>query len=260
MARIPRIYQLLPAGSSTGDRHTLEEGPAHYAAHVLRLRAGGEIRLFSGQSGEWRATITAISKKAVEVQLCEQVRKPEASPDIWLCFAPVKNEKIDFLARRATELGVSTLQPVRTRHTVISRINEERLIANMIEASEQCGRLDVPELKPYLPLDVLLTGWDKSRLLFHADESGNARPIHEVLPNCTHGTKAAVIIGPEGGFSREERDMLRLLPYIKPVTLGPRILRAETAALAALAHVQAWLGDGDKKPNFCPDQVVPSRD
>lgn len=250
MARTPRIYFPHLSAANTGRRLTLEDNPAHYVAHVLRLSAGHEILLFSALMGEWLAEIVDVSKKSVEVKLLKQTRAMETGPDIWLLFAPVKNEKIDFLARRATELGVSAIQPIRTKHTIVSRVNEERLVANMIEAAEQCGRLDIPELKAFVTLDKALSNWEENRILLFADESGEAGPVHEVMQTLPRGTKAAVIIGPEGGFSADERGFLRKLPYIKAVTLGPRILRAETAALTALAHAQAWLGDGDKRPHF----------
>lgn len=250
MARIPRIYQPIHTALFAGSTHTLDGNPAHYVAHVLRMKAGSQLLIFSEAIGEWLAEITSISKKNVDLVLIHQARAPKSSPNIWLLFAPVKNEKIDFLARRATELGVSAIQPVKTRHTIVSRVNEERLAANMIEAAEQCGRIDVPELKPFESLEKVLSHWSQARILFHADESGAAKPIQEVLRSIDRGVPAAVLIGPEGGFSKEEHGILREMPYIRGVTLGPRILRAETAALTALAHVQAWIGDGDESPHF----------
>jgi 16S rRNA (uracil1498-N3)-methyltransferase len=250
MARIPRIYQPIHQSIQAGSTLILEGNTAHYLVHVLRLNIGAPLLVFSEAVGEWSAEIASTSKKTAEVVFIRQMRAPEASPDIWLLFAPVKNEKIDFIAKRATELGVSAIQPIQTKRTIVNRVNEERLVANMVEAAEQSERLDVPKLLPFLPLEKVLSNWNQARILFFADESGAGQPIHSVLPTIARGMPAAVIIGPEGGFSKEEHGILRNLPYIKPITLGPRILRAETAALTALAHVQAWIGDGDKLPHF----------
>lgn len=229
----------------------LEEGAAHYLIHTLRAKPSEHVALFNGQDGEWAAELTRIGKREVEAKAVRQLKPQHSSPPIGLVFAPVKNEKIDFLVKRAVELGVSDIWPVLTRYTIVSRVNEERLLSNAVEAAEQCGRLDVPTLHPTRKLEYVLSEWKADTLLLHCDESGQGEPLRQALPALPPG-RYAVLIGPEGGFSPQEREMLKNLPYIKPVSLGPRILRAETAALAALACVQAWLGDWNEQPSFNP--------
>lgn len=237
-----RIYVRENLQSAAG--LTLDHRASHYLAHVLRVKVGDTIALFNGRDGEWLADVTHIGKKEVAVQVGEQSAPPTPCADLWLAFAPVKNEKIDYTARRATELGVSRLIPVMTQHTIVSRVNTERLRANVIEAAEQCGRLNVPEVDEPIKLYALLDGWDASRTLIHCDEAGAGLPVKNLLPTLPKGAYA-VLIGPEGGFSEAERGNLQKRPYIKALSLGPRILRAETAALAALANIQAWVGDWD---------------
>jgi len=240
-----RLFVEVPLAAGTA--LWLGESQAHQLIHTLRSREGDAVSVFNGTDGEWLAHATLIKKKQVQLSV-ESMRAPQKNaPDIWLVFAPVKNEKIDFMVKRAVELGVSALLPVITRHTIVSRVNMERLYANAIEAAEQCGRMDVPALHEPQTLDRVLGAWSASRMLIHADESGRGLPIHRALATQVRGP-AAVLIGPEGGFAGEERRMIALLSATIPVSLGPRILRAETAALAALAHAQAWLGDGDELP------------
>lgn len=235
---------------TSGTRIAFEESQSHYLGATLRARGGEDIALFNGRDGEWRATLVQAGKRAWAADISEQVKPQAGVPDVWLAFAPVKNEKIDYTVKRATELGVSALLPVMTRHTIVSRINTERLRANIIEAAEQCGRLEVPELHAAVSLEALLSHWPKERLLLHADESGQGKSLPQVLSRVGTGVPAAILIGPEGGFSPEERALLKTLPFVHGFSLGPRILRAETAALAALACVQAHLGDWENPPYF----------
>lgn len=227
----------------------LPEGQAHYLLHTLRTHAGEQVGVFNGREGEWSAAVTQLKKRDIQVTVKAQRAPQKNAPDLWLAFAPVKNEKIDYMVKRAVELGVSALLPVITRHTIVSRVNMERLRANAVEAAEQCGRMDIPHLTEPQPLDKLLGGWPSSRMLIHCDEGGTGKPVRALLPTLKRGP-AGVLTGPEGGFAAEERTMILSRPYTAALSLGPRILRAETAALAALANVQAWLGDWDEMPHF----------
>ncbi len=220
---------------------TLDEGQTHYLLHVLRGRAGNRVLLFNGRDGEWLAEITQAGKRGVTATCLKQTQAQLEVPDIWLAFAPIKKTPSDYLVQKAAELGVSVLQPVFTRRTIVSRINVERMAANAIEAAEQSARLSVPEIRESETLEKLLGSWPKGRHLFFCDEGGDARPFAEAARG-PHGP-AAILTGPEGGFDPAERKMLREASFVIPVTLGPRILRADTAALAALAVWQSVKGD-----------------
>ena len=220
---------------------TLDEGQAHYLLHVLRARLGNRVLLFDGRNGEWLAEITQASKRSAVATCLKQTEPQAEAPDVWLAFAPVKKTPADYLVQKATELGASVLLPVFTRRTIVSRINQERMRANAIEAAEQSARLSVPEIREAVPLEKLLASWPKNRRLFFCDEGGDARPLAETARGVSG--PAAILTGPEGGFDPVEREMLRALPFVTPVTLGPRILRADTAALAALAIWQSVAGD-----------------
>jgi 16S rRNA (uracil1498-N3)-methyltransferase len=219
----------------------LDEGQAHYLLHVLRARAGNRVLLFNGRDGEWLAEIAAAGKRGVTATCLKQTQVQAGAPDIWLAFAPVKKTPSDYLVQKATELGASVLQPVFTHRTIVARINDERMAANAIEAAEQSARLSVPEICAAVSLDRLVASWPKERRLFFCDEGGDAKPLAEAARGASG--PAAILTGPEGGFDRSEREMLRALPFVTPVTLGPRILRADTAALAALAVWQSVCGD-----------------
>jgi 16S rRNA (uracil1498-N3)-methyltransferase len=219
----------------------LNEGQAHYLVHVLRARSGNRLLLFNGRDGEWLAEITQAGKRDVTAT-CLRLTAPQAgSPDIWLVFAPVKKTPSDYLVQKAAELGASLLQPVFTRRTIVGRINEQRMAANAIEAAEQSGRLSVPAIRGGATLEKLLASWPIDRHLFFCDEGGNARPLAEAA-RATSGP-AAILTGPEGGFDPAERKLLHEAAFVIPVTLGPRILRADTAALAAMAIWQSVKGD-----------------
>ena len=228
----------------------LDPGRAHFLRSVLRLARGAELALFNGRDGEWLARIDGLGKGWASL-LVETRRRPQGVPeDLWLVFAPIKRARIDFLVEKATELGVSCLQPVLTRHTDVARVNLDRLAANAREAAEQCERLSLPEVRPPRELFALLADWPARRRLLVCSESGPARPLAEVLLEAG-GPDAgpwAVLVGPEGGFARSELDGLGNLAFATPVGLGPRVLRADTAALAALACWQAVLGDGAERP------------
>jgi 16S rRNA (uracil1498-N3)-methyltransferase len=221
---------------------TLSKDQAHYLGNVLRLKQGDNLLLFNGREGEWWAELSAIGKKGAQARLDHQTRPQDEGPDLHYLFAPLKRARLDYMVQKATELGVSALRPVITRHTVAERVKTQRLLANAIEAAEQCGILRVPAIMEPENLTRLLGAWDEKRCLIFADESApHASPI-ETLGTCRPGP-LAVLIGPEGGFEREERVALLAKPFVLPISLGPRVMRADTAAVAALALVNAALGD-----------------
>ena len=235
-----RLYVAGDLGAGTAI--PLDEGQAHYLLHVLRAKTGNRLLLFNGRDGEWLAEMTAASKRGVTASCLKQTEPQSQTPDIWLTFAPVKKTPADYLVQKATELGASLLQPVFTRRTIVSRINQERMLANAIEAAEQSGRLNVPEIREAASFDTLLASWPKERRLLFCDEGGDAKAMTQAARE-SRGGPTAILTGPEGGFDPEERAALRALPFVTPVTLGPRILRADTAALAALAIWQSVGGD-----------------
>lgn len=228
----------LAGGLSIG----LAPSQAHYVKTVLRLDKGAVVALFNGRDGEWLGRIDGAGKGWCSVSLYEQSRPQEKPPDLWLVFAPIKRARIDFLVEKATELGVAALHPVQTQRTIVERVNLERLRANAVEAAEQTGRLSVPEVAEPEPLPRLMARWPADRRLLLCDESGAAPPIAETLAGAAPGAWA-VLVGPEGGFAETELDALKKLPFVSPVGLGPRVLRADTAALASLAVLQALAGD-----------------
>ena len=221
---------------------TLDEGQAHYLLLVLRAETGNLVSLVNGRDGEWLAEITAAAKRGVTATCRRHTQAQRGTPDVWLAFAPVKKTPSDYLVQKAAELGVSVLQPVFTRRTIVGRINEERMAANAVEAAEQSGRLTVPEVRSGISFDKLLASWPQDRRLLFCDEGGDAKSMTQAARE-SRGGPSAILTGPEGGFDPQERAALRALPFVVPVTLGPRILRADTAALAALAIWQAVAGD-----------------
>lgn len=232
---IPRLYVETPL---TGDaRVSLDPPQAHYLRQVLRLNTGAQVNLFNGRDGEWSATIAALGKKSAELSVNALRRAQSAEPELTLMFAPLKRGPIDYLAEKATELGATCLQPVLTRRTVAQRVNLDRLRSNAIEAAEQCERLNVPEIREPQALDALLDNWPADTPVLFCDERGGAPMLTVLRENTT--APAAVLIGPEGGFDDRERAWLLEQPAVRAVSLGPRILRAETAAAAALAIWQA---------------------
>lgn len=234
-ASTPRLFVDMPL--SEGLMLALDGTQANYLSNVMRLKAGDPVRLFDDRTGEWLAEVAESGKRSVMLHLTSKLREREAVPDIWLLFAPLKKDPLHYLVEKATELGVSRLQPVVTQRTIVDKPNPERLRAHMIEAAEQCDRVMLPELAPQAKLATILADWPADRTLLFADESGG-QPIADIQPG-----PAAILIGPEGGFTDEERVRIRAHPQAIPISLGPRILRAETAAAAALAAWMSRFGD-----------------
>ncbi len=218
------------------------QAQAHYLLHVMRARAGDRVRLFNGRDGEWRAQLSQVARRACSLTCEAKIAAQMEVPDLWLAFAPIKKTPADYVAQKATELGVRVLQPVITHRTIVARVNLDRLRANAIEASEQSGRLSVPEVRDALELAALLKAWPKERHLLFCDEGGDAPAVADALAGQARGAWG-VLTGPEGGFDDDERASIRAHAFVTPVRLGPRILRADTAALAALAVWQALCGD-----------------
>ena len=246
MAKPARARLFVDDDLTADSRLGLPAAQTHYLRNVLRLKPGDAVLLFNGRDGEWRGMIDTLGRSDCAVAVEARVRAQAGEPDVWLLFAPVKRGPLDFLVQKAVELGVSSLRPVLTRYTDVSRVNGDRLRAIIAEAAEQCGRLTLPHIGPPQPLAELLSVWPEERRLIACAESGPARPLQAVLTearpeSCDAGW--ALLTGPEGGFAPEELDALGKLPFVTTVSLGPRILRAETAALAALACWQAVLGD-----------------
>ena len=232
-----RLYVDQPL--APGQAVALSEGQAHYLTGVMRQTAGAALLLFNGRDGEWRATLTVASKRNAIAVADTQTRPLHLPPDLWLIFAPIKKARTDFIVEKAVELGVSRILPVQTRHTNSDRIRQDRLQAHAMEAAEQCGATYVPEVTDLQHLDKLLSNWPEDRRLYWCDETAIGQPA-TLTP--TTGP-AAILIGPEGGFSADEAARLRQRPNVTPLSLGPRILRADTAAVAALTLWQATNGD-----------------
>jgi 16S rRNA (uracil1498-N3)-methyltransferase len=238
-----RLY--VGADLAAGAEVPLDPAQAHYLRNVMRRGPGDAVRLFNGRHGEWQARIAALGKGKGSATTEAQTRPQAPEPDLWLLAAPIKRTAIDFVAAKATELGVSAIQPVFTRRTAVTRVNADRMRANVIEAAEQCERLTVPEVRAAAPLAKLLDAWPRGHRLLFADETRDGLPIAEALAaeRANMPEPWAILIGPEGGFVPEELTRIRALPGVVPVSLGARLLRADTAALAALALWQAmmWL-------------------
>ena len=233
---LPRLF--VRQSLSEGVRVELDGGQANYLGNVLRLKEGAELLLFDGQSGEWRARIAEAGKKRMSLAIEKRTRAPEIVPDVWLAFAPVKRTQTDWLVEKATELGAARLIPVMTQRTVAERVKLDRLQSIAIEAAEQCGRTVLPDIVEPSPLARLLVERDEDRRLYFADEGGG-----EPAATAFRAGPALILTGPEGGFTEEERAAIRAAPNAVPVSLGPRILRAETAGLAALSAFMAVAGD-----------------
>jgi 16S rRNA (uracil1498-N3)-methyltransferase len=232
----PRLFVEQPLGE--GARVELDASQVNYLGNVMRLGVGDEVLVFDGQSGEWLARIAEAAKKRMTLSIGARTRAPEVIPDVWLAFAPVKRAQTDWLVEKATELGAARLVPVITQRTIAERVRLERLEAIAIEAAEQCGRTRLPEIAEPLALKQLLGSAEHERRIYFADESGG-----EPAADAFRKGPALILIGPEGGFTQEERALVRGSPNAVPISLGPRILRAETAALAALTAYLAVAGD-----------------
>ncbi len=235
-ASAPRLFVDQPLAE--GAEIALDGAQANYLVNVMRLGAGAAIRCFDDRTGEWAAELAVAGKRDARLRIVAHLRPREPVPDLWLLAAPIKRQRIDWLAEKACELGVARLVPVLTRRTIVERLNAERLRAHMIEAAEQCGRTALPELAKPTKLAALLGDWPADRTLIFADETGGAPLAVAARPG-----PAAILIGPEGGFDPDERAAIRALPQALGIGLGPRILRAETAALAAVAIWMAAAGD-----------------
>jgi len=238
--REPRLY--LEGRLTPGGAVELDTGQTHYLRSVLRLYRDATVAGFNGADGEWLCHIAEIGKNRGRLTVERQLRSPEPEPDLWLLFAPIKRGRIDWLVEKATELGASALLPVWTTRTQPERLNLERLRAHAIAAAEQSERLSVPELRSPEALGRVLAAWPEERALMVCDESGAGEPIGAAAARLPVGP-VAVLVGPEGGFDQTELDALGKLSFVSRVGLGPRVLRAETAALAALAVYQATAGD-----------------
>jgi 16S rRNA (uracil1498-N3)-methyltransferase len=249
--RGPKVRLFVAGDLKPGATVGLTPGQAHYLKHVMRMEAGAQVSLFNGRDGEWLGRIDGLGRGWGSLSLTDRRREQAQERDLWLVFAPIKRARIDFLAEKATELGVAALWPVFTRHSAVMRVNVERLRANAVEAAQQCERLTVPEVFEPVTFDELVARWPRERRLIVCDESGGAPPIAEVLGGMRGAEAAswALLTGPEGGLARSELDALGDLPFVTKVGLGPRILRADTAAVAALACWQALLGDWRAPPH-----------
>jgi len=239
--RKPRLF--VDAALAPGETIALERGQSNYLGNVLRLSAGGTILAFNGRDGEWEASILG-RKRPDSLNIVARTRPQDRLPDIAYVFAPLKHARLDYMVQKAVEMGASSLQPVVTRFTQVSRVNGERMRANVIEAAEQCGILSIADVAEPVALDRYLAQRKGQRLLVFCDEAADATdPLQGLRSDRAASTGIDVLIGPEGGFAEEERAILLRQPRTLRLSLGPRILRADTAAVAALALVQAVLGD-----------------
>jgi 16S rRNA (uracil1498-N3)-methyltransferase len=239
--RKPRLF--VDAALAPGETVALERSQSNYLGNVLRLSAGETILVFNGRDGEWQASISG-RKLPDRLTIVARTRPQDRLPDLAYVFAPLKHARLDYMVQKAVEMGVSSLQPVLTRFTQVSRVNGERMRANVIEAAEQCGILSIADLAEPMTLDRYLSERKGQRLLVFCDEAAEAtNPIRALQGGRTAANGIDILIGPEGGFAEEERAVLLRQPQILRLSLGPRILRADTAAVAALALVQAALGD-----------------
>jgi len=243
--RSPRLY--VETALAPGARITLDRKAANYLGNVLRLKPDDPVLLFNGSEGEWRSRLVR-EKKALALAVEERTREQTPPGDLHYLFAPLKHVRLDYMVQKAVELGVSRLQPVLTRHTQAERVNLERMRANAIEAAEQCGILNLPEIAKPRGIDNFIATWKPDRVLIFCDEEADVKDPVAALASARSGglagrTPPSVLIGPEGGFHQAERAALCKLPNVVRLALGPRILRADTAAVAALTLVQTVLGD-----------------
>ena len=238
----PKIRLFVEAALGPGAEVTFAPAQAHYLFNVMRAAHGSEVAVFNGRDGEWLGAVTRTGRLGGSVACRAPSRPQRRPPDLWLVFAPIKKARTDFIVEKAAEFGVARIQPVFTRYTSAERLRLDRLRAHAIEAAEQCGETWVPDLAAPVRFPALVDAWDPSRRLMFCDETRDAAPAAAALAAAQPGPWA-ILIGPEGGFAPEETLRLRGLPFVLPVTLGPRVLRADTAACAALALWQSVLGD-----------------
>jgi 16S rRNA (uracil1498-N3)-methyltransferase len=237
--RAPRLYVRAPLAA--GSMVPLDRAQAHYLGTVLRLSSGERVLIFNGRDGEWSATVQML-KRTASLEVETRTRPQPVPADLHYLFAPLKAARLDYMVQKAVEMGVSALRPVLTQHGQVTRINGERMLANATEAAEQCGLLTLPEIKPPAQLTDVLAAWEPERRLIFCDEDAEVKSPVAALAGLP-AAPLALLIGPEGGFSAEERDMLLKRPHVVRLSLGPRILRADTAAVAALAVIQSVAGD-----------------
>ncbi|RVT94856.1 16S rRNA (uracil(1498)-N(3))-methyltransferase [Sphingomonas crocodyli] len=235
-ASLPRLFVDEPL--SQDQRLSIDGPQAHYLSGVMRRKAGDQVILFDDRTGEWIATVESVAKRSLILHLTDNLREREAVPDLWLVAAPIKKDRIDWVAEKASELGVARWRPVITHRTIVDRLNLDRLRSHMIEAAEQCERTALPLLDEPMKLAALLREWPEDRQLLFADEEGGVPMAQAIRPG-----PAAILIGPEGGFTPEERAAIRAIPQATGVSLGPRILRADTATAAAIAVWMSHAGD-----------------
>jgi 16S rRNA (uracil1498-N3)-methyltransferase len=236
-----RLY--LPVALVEGGSAGIDAAQTHRLRHVLRLGPGAAVGGFNARDGEFLCRVAELGRDGGTLAVERRLREAAPEADLWLLFAPIKRLRLDWLIEKGTELGVAAFVPVTTARTQPERLNLERLTAHAVAAAEQSERLSVPEMRPPAPLAAVLTSWDTERRLVVCDETGAGAPVAAALAGLPPGAPAALLIGPEGGFAETELDALRKLPFVTAVGLGPRVLRAETAALAALAAFQAVAGD-----------------
>lgn len=233
---LQRLFVATPL--SAGALVTLDGSQAHYLANVLRMVVGDHLLLFDGASGEWLAELSGVSRKQVTLLVREATRPQESVPDLWLAFAPIKKGRVDWLVEKAVELGVARLVPVITRRTIVDKMNLERMRSHIVEAAEQCGRTALSTIVAPVKLDAFLRSLDHGRAVYFADETGGSAASATFAPG-----PATILVGPEGGFTPDEAGAIRSAPGARAISLGPRILRAETAALAGIAAWMAAVGD-----------------
>jgi 16S rRNA (uracil1498-N3)-methyltransferase len=243
--RTPRLY--VSHDLATGAEVKLEPQQTNYLVNVLRLRAGAPVLLFNGRDGEFSATLNTSARKAAWLAVGARTRAQEAAPDVDYLFAPLKHARLDYMAQKAIEMGARRLRPIITRHTQVARVNLERLRANAIEACEQCGVIWTPEIASVEPLGEVLKRWPAERLLVFCDEEAEMANPLDALAAARADSGVGLLIGPEGGFDDDERAAILSAPRVLRLSLGPRILRADTATVAALALIQAILGDWPKR-------------
>ncbi|MEE4206786.1 MAG: 16S rRNA (uracil(1498)-N(3))-methyltransferase [Erythrobacter sp.] len=234
----PRLF--VEPALAEGERRMIEGNPAHYLARVMRVAPGDAVILCDDETGEWAAKVVDVAKREVALEVIERLREREEVPDLWLCPALLKKDRFDLVLEKATELGAARIQPIVTRRCVADKLNPERARTIIVEAAEQCARTALPGLGEPAKLDALLADWPETRVLFFADEEGGESAADAF---CYHDGPAAILIGPEGGFDAAERAAIRAHPQARPIGLGPRILRGETAAIAALSVWMAEAGD-----------------
>jgi 16S rRNA (uracil1498-N3)-methyltransferase len=239
-SKAPRLF--VAADLNLADLVTCTVNQVNYLRNVLRLQLGDEILLFNGRDGEWRARLSEVARSSVVLTPIERQRPQSDGPDIDYLFAPLKSARLDYMVQKATEMGVARLRPVLTRRTIVARVNLTRMHANAVEAAEQCGILRVPQIEEVQNLGKILDAWDPTRRLVLCDETADLRSPLAALAALAPGP-LALLVGPEGGFVAAEREQLLAKPFVSVVSLGPRILRADTAAVAALALMNAVLGD-----------------